>query len=63
MTTVLSIGQYYLERHYARGSARSLPDTPLQRLRHNIAHLRPNGVPPVPARTDAPAFVEGAPHE
>jgi polar amino acid transport system permease protein len=33
ITTVLSIGQYYLERHYARGAARELPPTPLQRLR------------------------------
>jgi len=32
-TTVLTIGQYYLERYYARGASRSLPDTPLQRLR------------------------------
>jgi polar amino acid transport system permease protein len=27
------VGQYYLERHYARGSVRSLPPTPTQRLR------------------------------
>jgi polar amino acid transport system permease protein len=33
LTTVLSVGQYYLERHYARGSARSLPLTPWQRCR------------------------------
>lgn len=33
VTTVLGIGQYYLERRYARGN-RSLPLTPLQRLRH-----------------------------
>jgi len=32
-TTILSIGQYYIERHYARGSSRDLPPTPLQRLR------------------------------
>jgi len=31
-TTVLSIGQFYIERHYARGSSRSLPPTPLQKL-------------------------------
>lgn len=41
MTSLLSIGQYYLERHYARGSSRSLPETPLQRLRQDIRHLRP----------------------
>jgi polar amino acid transport system permease protein len=32
-TTILSIGQYYIERHYARGSSRDLPPTPFQRLR------------------------------
>jgi polar amino acid transport system permease protein len=32
-TTILSIGQYYIERHYARGAARELPPTPFQRLR------------------------------
>jgi polar amino acid transport system permease protein len=37
VTTVLSIGQYYLERHYRRGSARSLPPTPLQRLRRSLS--------------------------
>ena len=29
LTTVFSVGQYYLERHYARGSSRSLPPTPV----------------------------------
>jgi polar amino acid transport system permease protein len=33
LTTVLSIGQYYLERRFARGNVRNLPPTPLQRLR------------------------------
>jgi polar amino acid transport system permease protein len=33
VTTVLSIGQYYVERNYAKGSVRSLPPTPGQRLR------------------------------
>jgi polar amino acid transport system permease protein len=34
VTSVLSVGQYYLERHYARGTTRgALPPTPLQRLR------------------------------
>lgn len=32
VTTVLSIGQYYLERHFARGSQRELPPTPLQKI-------------------------------
>jgi len=33
LTTVLSIAQYYIERHFARGSVRELPPTPLQRAR------------------------------
>ena len=33
VTSVLMVGQYYLERHYARGAVRQLPPTPLQRLR------------------------------
>ena len=30
VTTVLSIGQFYVERHFAKGSSRSMPPTPLQ---------------------------------
>ncbi|WP_405744474.1 amino acid ABC transporter permease [Streptomyces sp. NBC_01525] len=36
-TTVLSIGQYYLERYYARGASRQLPPTPLQRAKAKLA--------------------------
>ena len=36
VTTVLTIGQYYVERHFGRGSTRDLPATPLQRLRRNL---------------------------
>jgi polar amino acid transport system permease protein len=36
VTTVLSFGQYYLERYFGRGTARELPPTPLQRLRRNV---------------------------
>lgn len=45
MTTILSIGQYYLERHYARGTARNLPATPLQQIGRNLRRLRPQGRP------------------
>jgi polar amino acid transport system permease protein len=41
MTTVLTIGQYYLERHFGRGATRDLPETPLQRLRANVFSIRP----------------------
>ncbi|MFI2209199.1 amino acid ABC transporter permease [Streptomyces sp. NPDC020141] len=40
VTTVLSTGQFYVERYYARGSARALPPTPPQRLRIRLAALR-----------------------
>jgi polar amino acid transport system permease protein len=41
-TTVLSIAQYYIERHYGRGTARAQSLTPLQRLRRSllIRHAR-----------------------
>lgn len=34
-TTVLSSGQFYVERHFARGSLRTPPPTPIQRLRND----------------------------
>jgi polar amino acid transport system permease protein len=40
VTTVLSIGQYYLERRYGRGTARGQRATPLQRLRRNLFSFR-----------------------
>lgn len=39
LTTILSIIQYYVERHYARGAARQLPPTPLQRLRATFRNV------------------------
>jgi len=36
VTTILSIGQFYLERHYAKGALRNPPPTPIQRLRHDL---------------------------
>jgi polar amino acid transport system permease protein len=38
ITSVLTIGQYYVERYYARGSSRALPPTPLQRLRSLVTN-------------------------
>ncbi|MGW0827917.1 amino acid ABC transporter permease [Streptomyces sp. NPDC002845] len=45
MTSILSVGQYYVERYYARGSSRQLPPTPLQKIRANLLSLsnRPAG--------------------
>ena len=36
LTSVLYVGQYYLERYYARGSSRELPPTPWQRIRRGF---------------------------
>ncbi|GLI29406.1 MULTISPECIES: amino acid ABC transporter permease [Brachybacterium] len=36
ITSLLSIGQYYIERHYSKGAVRTLPPTPLQRLRARL---------------------------
>ncbi|MDA5286068.1 MULTISPECIES: amino acid ABC transporter permease [unclassified Streptomyces] len=40
LTSVFSVGQYYLERRYARGSLRSLPPTPFERLKANLNMFR-----------------------
>ena len=37
VTTLLSFGQYYLERYFGRGTARELPQTPLQRLLRTLS--------------------------
>jgi polar amino acid transport system permease protein len=47
-TSVLTIGQYYVERYYARGSARTLPPTPIQRLRQSLFRIRVEPAPPLP---------------
>ncbi|MGW8993629.1 amino acid ABC transporter permease [Streptomyces zhihengii] len=39
LTSVFSVGQYYVERHYARGSLRQLPPTPWQRVKKNLLNV------------------------
>ncbi|MER0448218.1 amino acid ABC transporter permease [Streptomyces sp. Edi4] len=39
LTSVFSVGQYYLERRFARGSLRALPPTPLERVKSNLLSL------------------------
>ena len=41
ITSALSVGQYYIERHYSKGAVRTLPPTPLQKARARLARLRP----------------------
>jgi polar amino acid transport system permease protein len=43
LTSILSVGQYYVERYYARGANRTLPDTPWQNVRKNLFVLRRAG--------------------
>jgi len=40
LTSTATVGQYYLERRFARGASRELPLTPLQRIRRNLALAR-----------------------
>ena len=56
MTSVLTVGQYYVERYFARGAQRELPPTPLQRLRRMLFTLRPAPPPPLgPAPISLPS--------
>ena len=46
LTSVLTVGQYYVERYFARGSQRELPLTPLQRFRRMLVTF--HAPPPTP---------------
>jgi polar amino acid transport system permease protein len=39
VTTILTFGQYYVERHFAAGSSRQLPLTPLQKARALVSRV------------------------
>ncbi|MDQ4214970.1 amino acid ABC transporter permease [Microbacterium capsulatum] len=41
VTSILTVGQYYVERHYSRGSSRNQPLTPVQRLRRMFGDFHP----------------------
>ncbi|RII09365.1 Inner membrane amino-acid ABC transporter permease protein YecS [Streptomyces sp. YIM 130001] len=55
LTSLLSVAQYYVERHYAKGADRSPPPTPLQRIRRLLHGARSAAArrrePVVPRRT------------
>ena len=40
LTSVVSVVQFYVERHYSRGALRTVPPTPLQKLRASVRQLR-----------------------
>ncbi len=50
LTTILSIGQYFIERHYGRGTARAVPPTLLMRIWQSFSTWRHTKVD-VPAQT------------
>jgi polar amino acid transport system permease protein len=56
MTSVLTAGQFYVERHYARGALRTLPPTPIQRFRalltRNVIRVRPQAPAFFPQRRE-----------
>jgi polar amino acid transport system permease protein len=60
VTSILTIGQYYIERYFGRGSSREVSLTPLQRFRHalwprhdELATRPDEGPPPVQRRDDS----------
>ena len=57
-TSVLMVGQFYVERYYARGASRALPPTPFQRLQAMFTHAPLPEVAPaaplVPAHHEEP---------
>ena len=58
MTSVLTVGQFYVERRFARGSTRELPATPLQRFRRVLT--QGHAAPPRPDSVELGAA--GRPH-
>jgi polar amino acid transport system permease protein len=40
LTTLVSVAQFSVERHFARGATRTLPPTPIQRLRASVREFR-----------------------
>ncbi len=40
ISSILTVGQFYIERHYAKGATRNLPPTPWQKLQLVVANVR-----------------------
>jgi polar amino acid transport system permease protein len=61
MTSILTVGQFYIERHFGRGTMRGLPQTPLQRFRRMLFTF--HAPPPAPAELVPPGpAVPGSEH-
>ena len=58
MTSILTVGQYYIERRFARGSQRQLPLTPFQRFKRMLITFRA----PTPFAADARYGLGGEHH-
>jgi polar amino acid transport system permease protein len=43
LTTILSVAQYYIERHYAKGAHRTPPPTPLQKVWSKLREIAESG--------------------
>jgi len=46
LTSVLTVGQFYVERHFGRGSTSHVPQTFVQRLRRNVFRFHDKPPPP-----------------
>ena len=55
MTSILTVGQFYLERHFGRGSQRDLPPTPFQRFRRMLFTFH---APPPAAPAPQPIYTQ-----
>ncbi len=53
VSSILTAGQYYVERHFARGALRELPPTPIQKLKKHLARI-------TATRRDMPQFERGS---
>ena len=62
ITTILSVGQYYIERYYSRGSVRVLPPTPFQRFRRwvSVQWARLGDSPAPPPLPEPAAIVQAS---
>ena len=47
VTSILTAGQFYVERYFGRGATRNQAETPIQKLRRNLARIRPHAEPGV----------------
>ena len=60
LTSILTVGQFYVERYYARGASRALPETPLQKLQRVFFSTRRQ--PPPAGPIDPPLSVQHRPN-